>query len=58
MYALAANKSRSRPRISLDFAIGRPYNAPVMDSANVSRIPAAALSALHIWNWWAVPAAR
>jgi hypothetical protein len=29
-----------------------------MDSLNDLRIPAAALSSLARWNWWAVPTAQ
>jgi hypothetical protein len=43
-------------KICIDRAGNVPYNPPIMDSLNVLRIPAVALSSLLFWNWWAVAA--
>jgi len=45
-----------RAIIAIDIAGNVLYNPPIMDSLNVFRIPAVALSTLLFWNWWAVTA--
>jgi hypothetical protein len=45
-----------RAKIAIDIAGNVLYNPPIMDSLNVFRIPAVALSSLLFWNWWAAAA--